>query len=104
MSNPNEPWKVYDRLSWYEGNDVVYGEVKRKFALLMEWLREKGLLSLDGKETMLAPNPIGSDFCLYEGLLNEKGVQVIEAHYQEWTDEGDWIDEPPDFSILEKGL
>ena len=78
--------KTYDSVSWHypEGKGCPSIEVaKLHFGVIMGWLKEKNLLSVEGLEVVDCG--IDSDFALTTTLLTPQGNRVLDNCYSQWV-------------------
>jgi len=78
--------KTYDKVSWHfpEGKGCPSLEAaKLHFSIIMEWLKEKSLLSSEGLEAY--GNGIDAEFSLTTHMLNPDGNKILGECYAMWA-------------------
>ena len=96
--------KIYDKVSWHypEGHNCPsLKAAKSHFIAIMNWLKEKELLSQEGEE--IFELGIDSDFSITSSMLNQKGNDVIIECYYDWLKLIDYTTEA-NFDFLNESL
>jgi len=78
--------KTYDKVSWHfpEGKGCPSLEAaKIHFSVVMQWLKEKGLLSAEGLEAL--ENGIDSEFSLTSHMVTAEGNKILSQCYAAWV-------------------
>lgn len=78
--------KIYDKVSWHfpEGKRCPSLEAaKVHFSVVTQWLKDKGLLSAEGREAL--ENGIDSEFSLTAHMVTAEGNKILGECYAAWV-------------------
>lgn len=98
------PAKTYDQVRWHfpEGKGCPsLDTAKIHFKVMMQWLKDKGLLTSEGLEA--AEAGIDSDFALTAHMLTPRGNKVLSRCYAQWS-RTIVYGQKPSVSLLDKCL
>lgn len=77
--------KSYDKASWHIDGGENISDVVFRFREIFEFLKEKDLLTLDGKETY--EFGMDSSVSLNSTMVNEEGQDFLDQYYDIIIDE-----------------
>lgn len=76
--------KVYDKAKWHleSESDASYEEKLQHLTVIMNWLKDKGLLNKYGLE--IYELGIDEEFSLTSQMLTDEGKELLDKCYDKW--------------------
>ncbi|MED0656675.1 hypothetical protein P4S75_04955 [Anoxybacillus ayderensis] len=76
--------KVYDKAKWHleSESSASYEEKLQHLIVIMDWLKNSGLLSGYGLEVY--EMGVDEEFSLTSQMLTDKGRKILDEYYDKW--------------------